>query len=443
MPGEAHKPGLARNPISILGAWLTTLAALAFIAYYIAESLDLIRSPYAGILGFVLLPALFVFGLLLIPFGMWREARRRRRGAAAWAWPTIDLTRKHTRNVVIGVGVLTIANLLIVALAGTGAVHYMETDRFCGQVCHVPMRPQFVAHSVAPHATVECVQCHISPGAAGMVRAKMNGARQAWEYLTGSYQRPVPSSPARNIPVAADTCMQCHSPGHPSGDLTRVTREYADDEENSETVTETIHFTQKDHWHTRDGRVVEYVTTDPKRAAIPYVKVTESDGRITEYFGEKVTSVPSGETRRMDCLDCHSRPAHRFSASAEQAVDQAIGAGRVSRTLPFVRREMVTALKAEYADDAAADSGIRAKLSEHFKTIDAQKRPDADRAIAEALRVYHLNNFPNMKVTWGTYASHIGHSETDGCFRCHDDEHKSKDGRVIGQDCELCHKDKE
>src|SRR5262245_1344463 len=125
MPDAAKAPGLARNPISILGAWITTIAALAFVAYYIAESLELIRSPYAGMLGFILLPALFVFGLLLIPFGMWREGRRRRRGAAAWAWPSIDLSQKHTRNVVIGVGVLTIANLLIVALAGTGAVHYM------------------------------------------------------------------------------------------------------------------------------------------------------------------------------------------------------------------------------------------------------------------------------------------------------------------------------
>ena len=45
-----------------------------------------------------------------------------------------------------------------------------------------------------------------------------------------------------------------------------------------------------------------------------------------------------------------------------------------------------------------------------------------------------------MKVSWGTYANNIGHVDFDGCFRCHDDAKKTADGRVIGQDCELCHK---
>jgi hypothetical protein len=31
--------------------------------------------------------------------------------------------------------------------------------------------------------------------------------------------------------------------------------------------------------------------------------------------------------------------------------------------------------------------------------------------------------------------------DSPGCFRCHDDEHKASDGRVIKQDCELCHKE--
>jgi hypothetical protein len=26
-----------------------------------------------------------------------------------------------------------------------------------------------------------------------------------------------------------------------------------------------------------------------------------------------------------------------------------------------------------------------------------------------------------------------------GCFRCHDDDHKSTSGKVIGQDCSACH----
>jgi hypothetical protein len=44
-----------------------------------------------------------------------------------------------------------------------------------------------------------------------------------------------------------------------------------------------------------------------------------------------------------------------------------------------------------------------------------------------------------MNVTWGTYPNHIGHTESNGCFRCHDDEHKTRDGRTISQECTLCH----
>ena len=45
-----------------------------------------------------------------------------------------------------------------------------------------------------------------------------------------------------------------------------------------------------------------------------------------------------------------------------------------------------------------------------------------------------------MKVTWGTYPNNLGHNDFPGCFRCHDDGHKAKDGTTISQDCEMCHK---
>jgi hypothetical protein len=44
-----------------------------------------------------------------------------------------------------------------------------------------------------------------------------------------------------------------------------------------------------------------------------------------------------------------------------------------------------------------------------------------------------------MKIGWGAYPSFLGHTVADGCFRCHDDEHSTKDGRKITQDCALCH----
>jgi len=44
-----------------------------------------------------------------------------------------------------------------------------------------------------------------------------------------------------------------------------------------------------------------------------------------------------------------------------------------------------------------------------------------------------------MGVTGDTHPSHIGHEQFPGCFRCHDGEHKSREGGEISQDCEACH----
>jgi hypothetical protein len=44
-----------------------------------------------------------------------------------------------------------------------------------------------------------------------------------------------------------------------------------------------------------------------------------------------------------------------------------------------------------------------------------------------------------MRLTWGSHPNHIGHEDFLGCFRCHDESHKAKDGRTITQDCETCH----
>jgi hypothetical protein len=273
------------------------------------------------------------------------------------------------------------------------------------------------------------------------MRAKLNGARQAYEYLTGTYPRPIPSSPARNIPVAADTCWRCHSPGFPERDIIRPGYEFDNDEANTDKSAPIIISTAKAHWHTKPENRIEYVTTDAKRENIPYLKVTKGDGRVTEYFADKVTAVPAGTTRRLDCLDCHSRPGHSMSPSAERAVDTAIGTGRVDRALPFLRREMVAALKVDYPDTTAAQQGIQQRLTAFYQKQNPALAPSVAGAVSAAQEMYRTNVYPTMKITWGTYQNQLGHSDVNGCFRCHDDEHKSRDGRVIKQDCELCHKD--
>jgi uncharacterized CHY-type Zn-finger protein len=159
-----------------------------------------------------------------------------------------------------------------------------------------------------------------------------------------------------------------------------------------------------------------------------------------EYRTAEVTDaqIAAGERRQMDCIDCHNRPTHPFAATPERAVDSAIFAGAIPTTLPFARREAVQALKADYADRAAADRAIAEKLRAFYATRSAPKA-DVDRLVDAAVFLYGRNVFPAMKVTWGTHPDHKGHTDSPGCFRCHDDLHKAPDGKVIRQDCELCH----
>jgi hypothetical protein len=330
----------------------------------------------------------------------------------------------------------------------------METPQFCGQVCHTTMEPQFVAHQSGPHARVPCVACHVGPGVNALVESKLAGTRQLWQVIRRSVPRPI-QSPVRNMRPARDTCEGCHWPEKFHGDEVKTIREYAEDETNSETVTPLTLYVGGGsarlgvgtgiHWHMNLDNQIEYITTDPKRENIPYVLLRDRNGTVREYTVGTVTpeKLAAGERRRMDCMDCHNRPAHTFSYTPERAVNDAMAQGRIPQELPFVRREALAAVTEEYADRQTALGRIAARLREHYRAQPATDAQLLERAIAGTQDVWARNVFPAMKVTWGTYTNHIGHLDTPGCFRCHDDEHKSKDGKVIRQDCTLCHSEVE
>jgi hypothetical protein len=145
----------------------------------------------------------------------------------------------------------------------------------------------------------------------------------------------------------------------------------------------------------------------------------------------------------MDCMDCHNRPSHLNAATPERAVDEMIASGAIPRTLPFVRREAVKAVQATYATEDAAEQGISRTMREFYRSQspqpDASSQRDVDKAVQAVTTIYRRNVFPEMNVRFGTYPSNIGHVDSPGCFRCHDDDHKSKSGKAIGQDCETCH----
>jgi hypothetical protein len=314
------------------------------------------------------------------------------------------------------------------------------------------MGPEFEAHKNGLHARVECVSCHVGPGARAFLSAKLNGTRQLALVANGNYRRPIPT-PIEGLPAVQSTCEHCHSADRFVGDKIKIFYEHADDEANTQTKTTVrlhvggpISGTGSGtgiHWHMNRANVVEYVALDDKREKIPYVRVTARDGQVREYYADSVTAADiDGKPRhRMDCLDCHTRPAHAFGTTAERAIDEAIGAGLINPKIPYIRREAVRAVRAAYPSHDVAvaqiDRSIRDALN--AKLPHAFDEAELRRAIAVTQAIYRNNVFPPMKVDWGTYPMQGGHTTSPGCFRCHDETHKTRDGLAIRQDCDMCH----
>jgi nitrate/TMAO reductase-like tetraheme cytochrome c subunit len=440
-----------RHPVTIVGILITTVSAVAFLTMLAGDLVGLFKNPYAGLVIYVAVPAVVVLGLLLIPLGIWLQRRALRQDPSRTAdWPVIDLRRERVRRIVVAVTALTIVNATLILLAAQGALHHMETPGFCGQTCHTPMHPQYTSWQNTTHAEVACVQCHVGDGARALVHYKLAGVRQLIHVTTGNFPRPIPASQAVLRP-ALETCGTCHSPTLGHGERTRTIREYAEDEKNTETATTlTLHVGgpgQKTssgraiHWHADPNVRVEYITTDADRQTIPFVRTINAKGETKEFVvaGTTPDALAAGTLRTMDCIDCHNGAAHRISPTAEQAVNRAMAAGRISPTLPFVRRDAVRLLTSNYADEAAALAAIESGFRGAYEKAAGIDRKALSQAIAATQHLYSTNVFPSMKVTWGTYLDNLGHSTSTGCFRCHDGSHLARDGTAIEADCASCH----
>jgi len=450
---------LTHSRIALAGLVLSLTSSSLFLVFLGAELVGLRTGPYFGIVGFLFLPVPFVLGLVLIPIGYLRARRRLSESGGAAAplapYPVLDLNvRRHRRNLLL-FGVLTIVNVALLGTASYKGVHYMESDAFCGQVCHTVMRPEFVASRTSPHARVGCVHCHVGSGAEWFVRTKLSGVRQLVGVALHNYPRPIPT-PVQDLRPARETCEECHWPDQHHGDRLRVIRSFAEDEASSEQVTVLVlhvgggHAGGQQaggiHWHMNLANEITYIAADESRQTIPWVRLKDASGGVTDFTagdaGLTAAQIASAAKRTMDCVDCHNRPAHRFE-QPDEAADQAIAALRLDRGLPFLKQQMVGALKGSYASREAALQGIQESLDRYYREnhpeVYARSRKAIDAVIEATRNVHAANVFPEMGVTWGTYPNNLGHESFPGCFRCHDGNHSSPDGRVIRQDCDTCH----
>jgi hypothetical protein len=172
----------------------------------------------------------------------------------------------------------------------------------------------------------------------------------------------------------------------------------------------------------------------------------DRDGNVTEYIANDAQLTPQqieqSPKRTMDCIDCHNRPTHIF-LSPNNAVDKSLAAGRLDISIPFMKAKAVEVLAAQYNTQEEAVNAIAQNFNEYYRTnhadVYASKRASIEDAVTELQRIYQTYFFPEMKTDWSTHINNIGHYNAQGCFRCHDNQHVSREGKVIRNDCNICH----
>ena len=451
-------PSLAHNKISFFGG-VIILIALINIGFFVLADIGAEHvNPYVGIMAYVIAPSVLVFGIAVVILGMLLERKRRRRHAPddVPQYPDINLNNPRTRRVFLW----TLAGVTIfvmISVAGSyKAYHYTDSDEFCGTTCHQIMHPEYTAYKASPHARVGCVNCHIGSGATWYVKSKLSGAYQLYAMAANKYPRPIPT-PVENLRPAQETCEQCHWPEKFWGAQLKVFNHFGYDEANTPRETRMLiktgggsprtGLTAGIHWHMNIENEVTYVASDRQRQVIPWVRIrNRKTGEVTEYTVEnsemKPDQIAAAAKRTMDCVDCHNRPTHIYQPP-DRAVDAAMLANRVARSLPYIKQQSVTTLTKDYktTDEAVQTiaKDIREYYAANYPDLTTSRKGEIDRTIGTLQGIFRTVRFPEMKTDWRTHPNNVGHFYSSGCFRCHDDQHVSKDGKRISKDCDICH----
>jgi nitrate/TMAO reductase-like tetraheme cytochrome c subunit len=432
--------------VSLVGVALVTTSGISWLFVLPLQMRGHTSNPYVGIVVFLILPATFFLGLALIPIGIYLRKHR------AQASLDSDFDRKAAlRRLAWFLGVTTVLNVIIGTQFTYRAVAYMGTHQFCGQACHT-MHPEFSAFANATHSRLECVECHVAPGAAGWVASKASGVRQLFETVANTYPRPIPSAMESNRLVpATETCENCHWSQQFGAVRLRLITNYAEDERNTRTQTVLLIFVGGSKFagihgkHFGPGIQVRFAAADTKRQDIPWVEYRNATTGVVRTFSNQGATPDSAKSLpkyEMQCVDCHNRPAHTFE-SASRALNSALQLGEISVTLPFIKKESLELLNTAYGSSKEAaeklPTALRTFYQLHYPASYEKRSREIAGAAQAVLAIYNRNVFPDLMVGWGTYPNNLGHMDFPGCFRCHDGSHMASDGKTITQDCNVCH----
>lgn len=354
----------------------------------------------------------------------------------------------------------TVRDLLPYALFGSGFIlvliaipplwEYSNSPQFCGTTCHT-MPPEYSTYLVSPHARTLCVDCHIGRDLI-LVQAyrKIGHMRLVVDTVLDNYHYPIRSA---EMSPARETCEQCHTPEKFSNDSMRVINSFENDRENTPYSTYLLMRTGGGasreglgfgiHWHIENK--VTFIALDELEQEIPWVRVENADGTTTDFNAINspidTENLDQYEMHEMDCITCHNRIAHLLK-DPEQAFDEALHRGDVSRDIPFIRSRGVELLSQRYhsiEDANAAFETLDDYYAENYPEFYAEGAEQVEAAIHVLSVLYTDSNYPEQELTYDTHPNNTGHSESPGCFRCHDGQHFSVAGEAIRLECNLCH----
>jgi len=436
---------LFRNWLSLGGLVIAGGSLFAFLLLFLLDLFAHFANPYIGILTYLIAPAFLILGLFLMIVGALIHRRQIVRATGIRLPVRFDLSRPRDRRFLgYFVGGST-AFLFITAVGSYYSYHFTESVTFCGQACHTVMQPEMVTYEHSPHARVACVACHIGPGATWFVKSKLSGTYQVYATLANKYPRPIPT-PVKDLRPAQETCEECHWPKEFVGNVDRTFVTYLTERTNPVfALRMLLKVGGADpnhgpvggiHWHMSVANKIYYIATDESRQKIPWVRLINPEGVVTDFRATGFTNNIAGyKIQRMDCIDCHNRPSHIYS-TPNNAVDLALRLNRLDPAVPWLKSNAVYVLTQNYTNKTQALEGIATSLNSLYSN-----RPQLQQTIAVVQQIYTNNFFPEMKASWQDYPDNIGHKIWPGCTRCHDDQHVSTDGKrtIQFKDCRQCH----
>ena len=453
--------GIAHSRTALFGAMLVTALFPFLLGTLLYDVIWDMRNTYFAALAYLILGPLVIIGLILIFLGLFffrgKEDVRLFTLAYLRDYFTDPTKFNRLRKLLFIFVFISCSMFCIFGVITYRSYSYMNTTSFCAEFCHMVMQPQKVAHQNSPHSQVDCVKCHLGGNAKWFEKAKISGLQQVVNVLGHRYSTPI-KTPIDHLRPDRSVCEECHRPGLFHGERLVVREKYLPDELNTNVKTVMLFKVGSAgdrtvsphgyHWHVAEENRLIYTSVDSDRMIIPTISFKQSNDPEQVFRtvdAEKLLAQTDADvqTREMDCMDCHNRPAHIY-LSPDKALDLQLLSGNIPKELPYIKRQALELITRPYISQEEALSKIAAGLRSWYRN----NYPDSNvesgivgQAVLGVQAAYKENVFPNMQVGWDTYVDHIGHGEKfdRGCFRCHDGKHFNSKGKPISNNCNTCH----